>query len=730
MHSACEKADFLSPWQAIQDAEDLAVDVGYSCFCPNEVSRLIRPKRRQLKTSFADAIEICILGDRDMPLSSFSMNLAAFEAWTRKPWSLNFSHQLPASSTRTVSGEDYDSFVSLMQVHQLRHELPPPHWLRVPHQPDNALTGGAHQFQVPLDDTGEIDAEVDIESQGDGSSSSSHTMRAVLLHHLDDPVVHGRIDWTDYDCMMSDAAQLLNVEVDDIIALYEINVPLPDVSTDITPLIVHLEPDMEPGEPSRLCLVDYEIHGNVPEAHHQTAPVVDRRVLVTPTPASMQAIFVRAGVDVYCHLEDDRCLIFHNHRPVLSQHHPLLRPTHGDYLRIVTPPSLYCDEPTQPLLARRQQDNELTYGTSPSWSDSSGYSPSLIDPAELRAQLGLPDPEDSSFIQLSFEPQVVSSAASSRCTYQVEPPRVKASAAEPPYVVPQCRLSFTDEFLRAVDALNTAAENLPEFQEDAFDTETLAPWVRELYEHWDRLATIGPGAVERIGRLETWFTDHLNYQRCHHTRMAILGPDAHRWEDQIKHLWRQHILPGTSLEFHLVTPLPEDAAGQILGQLILVQRPQRFQRSIILSIYDSSYDRGLAHSLALVMGDRIDLLSVLIMSQLTEECPPHAARNECTLWFGARQFAPEERAYARHGHAFRLVLNKAKAPLASSPYVTNLEQRMAQLSTHSELPPFLGTDGSTSPWMVALSRAFQEEAAIEREDEGPIAYLTTWSKEV
>ena len=53
--------------------------------------------------------------------------------------------------------------------------------------------------------------------------------------------------------------------------------------------------------------------------------------------------------------------------------------------------------------------------------------------------------------------------------------------------------------------MGTSAENLPEFQEDAFDLEALAPWTRELYEHWNRLATVGPGAVERLGCLETWF---------------------------------------------------------------------------------------------------------------------------------------------------------------------------------------------------------------------------------
>ena len=235
-----------------------------------------------------------------------------------------------------------------------------------------------------------------------------------------------------------------------------------------------------------------------------------------------------------------------------------------------------------------------------------------------------------------------------------------------------------------------------------------------MHDHWNRLATIGPGAVERLERLETWFTDHLNYQRCYHTRMAILGPDAHRWEEQIRHLWRQYIIPGAPVEFHLVTPLPEDASGQIIGQLIVVQRPQAFQRSIVLSIYDSAYDRGLAHSLALVM------------AELTEDCPPEESRNVCTLWFGARQFAPNERAFARHGHAFRIVLQRASVAPSPAPMTTNLERRIAQLPSSSTLPPFLGPSGDPPTWIAELSRAFQDQAAVEREDEGPVAYLSVW----
>ena len=91
------------------------------------------------------------------------------------------------------------------------------------------------------------------------------------------------------------------------------------------------------------------------------------------------------------------------------------------------------------------------------------------------------------------------------------------------------------------------------------------PWVQHLHEAWTRFATIGPGGMERLGRIETWFTDHTNFQRCHHTRIAVLGPDAHRWEEQLRHLWRQYILPGVPLEFHMVDPTLKMRQGKLLG---------------------------------------------------------------------------------------------------------------------------------------------------------------------
>ena len=249
-------------------------------------------------------------------------------------------------------------------------------------------------------------------------------------------------------------------------------------------------------------------------------------------------------------------------------------------------------------------------------------------------------------------------------------------------------LSFTDEFLRAVEAMRTAADAMPEFPEDdPGDITAYDPWVQRLHEAWTRAATIGPGGMERLGRVETWFTDHANFQRCHHTRIAVLGPDAHRWEEQLRHLWRQYLLLGAPLEFHMVEPIPEDASGQIIGQLLLVQRPHVYQRSVVISTYDNEYDQGRAHSTAVVMGTRVDLHSVCTMMQAHEDCPPENPENRCTLWIGQRPMEPRERVYARHGNLFKLVIQRALHANVAAASGTNLRERMRAIDARDDLWP-------------------------------------------
>eukprot|EP00435_Cladocopium_sp_Y103_P014343 s4410_g3.t1 len=417
------------------------------------------------------------------------------------------------------------------------------------------------------------------------------------------------------------------------------------------------------------------------------------------------------NVDVYCTLEQDRCLLYYNHFPVFTQDNPRWQIRHGDHIRAVIPPPEICAWPTQQLLDFRRNlvDDDTNEG---SISPQSGYSPSLVPSEEIRAQYGQLDADDAAMIQTV---SLVQSPTKQSC--------------EALDVTPST-CSFTEAFLRAVRVLQDAAEPIPEMPEQISEgISTFAPWIQELYDAWLRLARMGPGNVERLGRVETWLTDHHNFQHCWNSRVAVLAADFQNWESQLKRVWSDRLLPGVVIEFHIVFPTPEDAAAQTIGQIMIVHRPERFQRSLVVSTYDNLYDRGAAHSHALVMGDRVDLHAVRSSIEAVEDCPPEQPSNVCTLWFGNRQFAMHERAYARHGHAFRFMIHRR------SP---DSQQNMTDLVDH-ELRDSLQRMRGIQPvdhriehavmapdWFLSMLSAFDDSAVVEREDEGPVAYINTW----
>lgn len=465
-------------------------------------------------------------------------------------------------------------------------------------------------------------------------------------------------------------------------------------------LAQHAE-DLPEGSSSQLILVDTEFHSSSPNQPVERI----RSPIYAPHRISTQGLLRAMHLFEFCRYVRFACIIWRNHDRLSLESHDLLVIQHGDYIRIALSPPI--DAFGKGITARCVASC-LRFGVSPGsiteMVDLFGIDDMIESVPNSNRVINASDwisddlAEDSESFQSDDDLSLIHLSNSSK----------------------GCTCSFTDHFLNAVRLYNQANDALPEFPDEEGDILTYAPWVQDVYEAWQGGAVIGPGGVEMLARLETWFTDHTNYQRCYHSRIAVLANDFSNWETQLRHLWRERLVLGAPLEFFMVSPLPEDAAGQIIGQLMIVQRPVRFDRSLVVSIYDSAYDQGRAHSHALVAGDRVDLYSIRLMADVVEDCPPEKPANVCTLWFGARQFEEHERAFARHGHAFRLYIQRAPSATASA-------------SSHPEVGSTLCMPTaspacmiSSPDWIQQLQRAFDENAIVEREDEGRIIYLQTW----
>ena len=226
-----------------------------------------------------------------------------------------------------------------------------------------------------------------------------------------------------------------------------------------------------------------------------------------------------------------------NRQAVVTIGNPRFPIRPGDYVKVVIPPPETCGWSTQRLLQFYRQSDDAQEQHSSVASSRSGYSPSLVPSEDLRHEFGLPSSDDVTLLQTavvtshhsctqnherssvpddfgcdgcnSTDIRVVSSALSSHVR-SLNHPRID-------------QMSFTEAFLRAVRVLQETADAIQDQNIAAPDIETYAPWVQDVHELWTRLAVLGPGGAEILGRLETWYTDHDSYQTLLQFPYSSLG---------------------------------------------------------------------------------------------------------------------------------------------------------------------------------------------------------------
>eukprot|EP00435_Cladocopium_sp_Y103_P055117 s146_g18.t1 len=412
--------------------------------------------------------------------------------------------------------------------------------------PEDSSSFMARRFQLVRHSTSSTSrsrsrSDASSTSSTSGSSHSSDTpfWRLTVVFSLDGQSRSLRLPWGDRPHMIALVARIFMLYENEIAQLHRVSHrPSDFIQNDLECVLLRRHSEPRPNNHMCFVLVDVTVF-----ECGQVLPAQNRRfVRWFPSTMTRRSTFRLLGLDSHCINSLLDCTLWHNNVIIPETAHRPLQFHDDDYVRVlIVDPACICplDEP-----------------------EADTVEVSLIQ---------------TSSIDVNMAERHLTVSSASVC---------KASEAEVEhqnltFPITPLMHSFTEAFLNALRLFNQAAEDLPDFPSDPEDNLDMHdPWVRSIYAAWNAQATIGPGGVERLGRLETWFSDHLNFQRCHFTRIAVLGGDFARWEQELRILWRDHVLPGAVLEFHVVDPLPEDAATQIIGQLILVQRPVRYQRSL------------------------------------------------------------------------------------------------------------------------------------------------------
>lgn len=97
----------------------------------------------------------------------------------------------------------------------------------------------------------------------------------------------------------------------------------------------------------------------------------------------------------------------------------------------------------------------------------------------------------------------------------------------------------------------------------------------------------GPGGIESILRVETWYLEGGYIRHNDEHRQVVLGEDYWEWEVALQRRWRDYINPGQDVDYVVVTPTPPTASNPSEINIILYQQTRPFECPSIVTTYDN-----------------------------------------------------------------------------------------------------------------------------------------------
>ena len=173
---------------------------------------------------------------------------------------------------------------------------------------------------------------------------------------------------------------------------------------------------------------------------------------------------------------------------------------------------------------------------------------------------------------------------------------------------------------------------------------------------WIQFARPGPGHVELVMTLRSWFNDHDRFPICVQARDVQLTADIFTWKHSLSHAWHDHVDLTLPLEFHIVDPDPVDEPDDIAAHLILLQRPRPDARSLLISVLDNAIWN--AHPRRWAIRSSIDPTGYELVALMGYRnlCPPLYDQVQCQIWCRGQEIGYDDRILVRHGLAITLTV--------------------------------------------------------------------------
>eukprot|EP00435_Cladocopium_sp_Y103_P074137 s70_g47.t1 len=482
---------------------------------------------------------------------------------------------------------------------------------------ENAAAVEQDDVVIDVDEAAELSESVEEE---DSESSDDRAWYPVTVFSPSQGVGEGVANWVNHNLYCQNVASIMNVPLHQVRQVYHIRWPPANIRTSRRQaLILEKHDDLPIGSRHKLVLIDVEFHPHRPSVFVEFV----RAVYAVPEMFTRSNLLTFLGLAPYCELMRQRCLVWRNGDLVPLQALGQIQPEHGDFLRVVVPPtptSLNC-LPTRPTARMAQlgvpRGGLFRYYTNHDFTDDLQDMPTLG-----------PFIDDIRLYQTSISLQ----------------PRVCHRDADP--------AELREQYVREGAGVRPDPE----------------PWTplalgfeRDLFLRWAQFARPGAGGVEEVMKIRTWYNDHERFPICAQARDVSLYEDVGEWRRELLRTWSDHVDQSIVVDFVIVEPDPIEEADDVAGHLILLQRPMPEARSVVVTVLDSDIWNGLPRRWALrssadPTGD--ELIALMGYRLL---CPPHVPTTECRVWCRGHEIGMDDRLITRNGMALTVTIHRHHA---------------------------------------------------------------------
>lgn len=526
-HKICKKWDFLSEWQATEDACELAMEFDHytSVHFPGHFDQ---PRSTAAlgvrRVHFGKDIDLRIGFDDFDYFQTTTMPEAVFHNWTEKPWAM-----YPSTEIRVT-----DAFFNVPALyHGSDDEVPAPHEQdfeehgldEVNDFPTTNADGDAERSE---DDRDPNNSGPDDPPDSDsGGQSSDDDPQALHILRFERPHVFGHVDWRTYHTVLRDAARLVHMPINVLLGFHYLQARLDGLADMEEAVILQHLHDIEIGSLEKLVVFDLVMHLRGVGQSVPPAPIVSRKVKKVIPQLARVHVLALAGVDDYCDWVQQQCVVRYNNLVWHPRDQSLRDVVHGTYIKVEIPPP-----------------------PSPHWNTEAAVRVAR----DVGPLFGFPEASELASQILSTE-------------FEATPPE----AAGRPLQHKPCEVEDDVDVPMTFPATRRLPIRRPRHDGDM-------SWLDQLAHIFRMEAEIEVVEGPPLLYLQTWFVHHQRHPRCEVPRPLRIDNAMITWLEELRFTWRDQLDRTMPFSIRIIHPRPPQPRYHGYGCHVLLEQAQPLQR--------------------------------------------------------------------------------------------------------------------------------------------------------